>query len=148
MDKAVSIAIVGGGLAGLATANALAGVGFEAEVFERAPTLAEIGAGINISPQAVKALRAIGLGEKLAGIESPTVKAQKDIKQIYGINLPQNSGTIKQVVSIAQSEFGGRYCRRQPAESCADDDDIRSHTMARFSTPDCGLPGRRRRRAP
>jgi hypothetical protein len=49
----------------------------------------------------------IGLGEKLAGIESPTVKAQKDIKQIYGINLPQNSGTIKQVVSIAQSEFGG-----------------------------------------
>jgi salicylate hydroxylase len=65
MDKVSSIAIVGGGLAGLAAANALSLFGFEAEVFERSSTLTEIGAGINISPQAVKALRAIGLGEKL-----------------------------------------------------------------------------------
>jgi salicylate hydroxylase len=63
-----SIAIVGGGLAGLAAANALAAFGFEAQVFERSSTLAEIGAGINISPQAVKALRAIGLGDKLAAV--------------------------------------------------------------------------------
>ena len=63
-----SIAIVGGGLAGLAAANALAAFGFKAEVFERAATLGEIGAGINISPQAVKALSAIGLGEKMAAV--------------------------------------------------------------------------------
>jgi salicylate hydroxylase len=63
-----TIAIVGGGLAGLAAANALAAFGFDVEVFERASTLAEIGAGINISPQAVKALRAIGLGQKLAAV--------------------------------------------------------------------------------
>jgi salicylate hydroxylase len=63
MAKAPRIAIVGGGLAGLAAANALATVGFDPEVFERAPTLGEIGAGINISPQGVKALRAVGLGE-------------------------------------------------------------------------------------
>jgi hypothetical protein len=49
----------------------------------------------------------IGIGEKLAGIESPQKKAHDDIKQIYGVDIPQNSGTIKQVVSIAQSEFGG-----------------------------------------
>ncbi len=60
------IAIVGGGLAGLATAAALAHFGIEAEVFEQAPRLAEIGAGINVSPQAVKALNAIGLGERIA----------------------------------------------------------------------------------
>lgn len=65
MDKVSRIAIVGGGLAGLATAQALAQFGFEAEVFEQASTLAAIGAGINISPQAVKTLKAIGLGEKL-----------------------------------------------------------------------------------
>jgi salicylate hydroxylase len=63
-----SIAIVGGGLAGLAAANALAAFGFEVQVFERSSTLAEIGAGINISPQAVKALRAIGLGDRLAAV--------------------------------------------------------------------------------
>ena len=49
----------------------------------------------------------IGIGEKLAGIESPQVKAHNDIKQIYGVDIPQNSGTIKQVVSLAQSQFGG-----------------------------------------
>jgi salicylate hydroxylase len=65
MDR---IAIIGGGLAGLAAAHALAVFGFEAHVFERASTLGEIGAGINISPQAVKALAAIGLGEKLAAV--------------------------------------------------------------------------------
>ena len=65
MDK---IAIIGGGLAGLAAANALALFGFEAHVYERASSLSEIGAGINVSPQAVKALAAIGVGEKVAAV--------------------------------------------------------------------------------
>jgi len=68
MSEVRTIAIVGGGLAGLAAANALAAFGFAADVFERSATLAEIGAGINISPQAVKALGAIGLGDKLAAV--------------------------------------------------------------------------------
>ncbi len=68
MRQVRSVTIVGGGLAGLATANALAAVGIRAEVFEAAPALGEIGAGINTSPQAVKALQAIGLGEKIAAV--------------------------------------------------------------------------------
>jgi hypothetical protein len=48
----------------------------------------------------------VGLGEKLAGIESPEVKVRNDVKSIYGVSLPQNSGTVKQIVQIAQSEFG------------------------------------------
>ena len=67
------IAIAGGGLAGLATAKALDTFGFEAEVFERASSLSEIGAGINTSPQAVKALRAIGLGDKIAAVANVAV---------------------------------------------------------------------------
>ena len=66
MTQAHRITIVGGGLAGLAAANALKAFGFEAEIFEQAHTLTEIGAGISVSCQAVKALQAIGLGEKLA----------------------------------------------------------------------------------
>jgi salicylate hydroxylase len=65
VTKAPSIAIVGGGLAGLATAAALAQFGFEAEIFEGAQSLGEIGAGINVSPQAIQVLRAIGLGDKI-----------------------------------------------------------------------------------
>ncbi len=67
MSKRPSIAIAGGGLAGLATAAALARFGFAAEVFEAAPGLGEIGAGVNVSPQAIRALRAIGLGDAIAG---------------------------------------------------------------------------------
>jgi salicylate hydroxylase len=68
VEKRPSIAIVGGGLAGLATAAALAHFGFEAEVFEAAPRLSEIGAGINVSPQAIHALRAFGLGDKVTAV--------------------------------------------------------------------------------
>jgi salicylate hydroxylase len=62
------IAIVGGGLAGLATANALGTFGMKAEVFEAAPALGEIGAAVNTSPQAVKALQAIGVGDRVAAV--------------------------------------------------------------------------------
>jgi salicylate hydroxylase len=69
------IAIVGGGLAGLATANALNTFGIGAEVFEAAPELREIGAAVNASPQAVKALQACGVGDQIAvvGHRSPGV---------------------------------------------------------------------------
>ncbi|MGH6674184.1 MAG: FAD-dependent monooxygenase [Xanthobacteraceae bacterium] len=69
------IAIVGGGLAGLGAAQALTAFGIKADVFEAAEALGEIGAAVNISPQAVKALRAIGLGEKVAavGTSSPGI---------------------------------------------------------------------------
>jgi salicylate hydroxylase len=66
MTKAPSIAIVGGGLAGLATAATLRRFGFGAEIFESAPNLREIGAGINVRPQAIRLLRAIGLGDRIA----------------------------------------------------------------------------------
>src|SRR5579862_8904878 len=68
MAASCRIAIVGGGLAGAAAANALKTLGISAEVFEAAPELGEIGASVNTSPQAVKALRAIGVGEKIAAV--------------------------------------------------------------------------------
>jgi salicylate hydroxylase len=68
MASGCRIAIVGGGLAGLAAANALQTFGIKAEVFEQAPALGEIGAAVNTSPQAVKALRAIGVGDTVAAV--------------------------------------------------------------------------------
>ena len=62
------IAIVGGGLAGLAAAIALKAVGLKAEVYETAPQLGEIGAAVNTSPNANKALIAIGVGEQIAAV--------------------------------------------------------------------------------
>src|SRR5215204_2966769 len=59
------VAIVGGGIGGLATALALRRVGIEAEVFETAPELREVGAGIQLGPNVVRLLQRFGLGERL-----------------------------------------------------------------------------------
>lgn len=62
------IVIVGGGLAGLAAANAFKTFGLACEVYESAPELGEIGAAVNTSPNASKALDAIGVGDKVAAV--------------------------------------------------------------------------------
>ncbi len=66
------IVIVGGGLAGLATAHALAAFGLQVEVYEAAHELTEVGAAIATSPQANKALQAIGLGSAIAAVATPS----------------------------------------------------------------------------
>ena len=59
------IAIVGGGLGGLAAALFLREAGFAATVYEQATELREVGAGIVVSPNMVRPLRALGLADKL-----------------------------------------------------------------------------------
>jgi 2-polyprenyl-6-methoxyphenol hydroxylase-like FAD-dependent oxidoreductase len=55
--------VVGGGIGGLATAIALQRTGREVLVLERAAELWEVGAGISLWPNAVKALRRLGIGD-------------------------------------------------------------------------------------
>lgn len=54
------VAVVGGGIGGLATAAFLHRAGIEATVYEQAPALAEVGAGLVVSPNAVRLLRSLG----------------------------------------------------------------------------------------
>ncbi len=54
--------IAGGGIGGLAAALALARKGFRSLVLEQAPQFGEIGAGIQIAPNAWHALDALGVG--------------------------------------------------------------------------------------
>jgi salicylate hydroxylase len=61
----LTIAVVGGGIAGLATAAALHRVGLRAQVFEQTRLLREVGAGVQLAPQAVRLLRGWGLGGHL-----------------------------------------------------------------------------------
>ncbi|HEV7932890.1 MAG TPA: FAD-dependent monooxygenase [Actinomadura sp.] len=60
MKKAI---IVGGGIGGLATAVALTRRGWHLEVLERSSRFAEVGAGLSVWPNALRALDALGLGE-------------------------------------------------------------------------------------
>jgi 3-hydroxybenzoate 6-monooxygenase len=56
------VIIAGGGIGGLAAALALARKGFRSLVLEQAPQFGEIGAGIQIAPNAWHALDALGVG--------------------------------------------------------------------------------------
>jgi salicylate hydroxylase len=61
------IAIIGGGLGGLAATLFLEKVGLTATVYEQARELREAGAGIVVAPNMVRPLRTLGLAEKLDG---------------------------------------------------------------------------------
>ena len=62
------ITVVGAGIAGLAVARALALKGADVTVLEQAATIAEIGAGLQVSPNGAVVLRALGLGDALDAV--------------------------------------------------------------------------------
>jgi 2-polyprenyl-6-methoxyphenol hydroxylase-like FAD-dependent oxidoreductase len=55
------VAIIGGGIGGATAGCALAQAGFEVSVYEAAPELKEIGAGVALHPNAMRVLRMIGV---------------------------------------------------------------------------------------
>ena len=65
MARRLRIVMIGGGIGGLAAARALALRGHDVEIHERASTLGEIGAGLQLGPNAVKVLYALGLKDEL-----------------------------------------------------------------------------------
>ncbi len=65
--KTMPVLIAGGGIGGLAAALALTRRGFEVKVLEQAPQIGEIGAGIQLGPNAFHAFDALGVGDKARG---------------------------------------------------------------------------------
>ena len=62
MASRPSVVIVGGGIGGLFAANALIAQGLRVSVYEQAPALGEVGAGVYVTPNAVRHLERVGLG--------------------------------------------------------------------------------------
>src|SRR5258706_15112587 len=56
------VVIVGGGIGGLFAANALIAQGLRIAVYEQAPAIGEIGAGVFLTPNSVRHLQRVGLG--------------------------------------------------------------------------------------
>lgn len=65
MANKPKILIIGGGIGGLTVGIALQQAGFRIEIFERAEELREIGAGIGLSPNAVRVLKHLGLMQRV-----------------------------------------------------------------------------------
>lgn len=57
-----SVVVVGGGIGGLFLANALMAQGLRVSVYEQAPQLGEVGAGVFVTPNSVRQLQRVGLG--------------------------------------------------------------------------------------
>ena len=62
-SSGVPVLIAGGGIGGLSAALALARQGFGVKVLEQSPAIGEIGAGIQLGPNAFSAFDAMGIGE-------------------------------------------------------------------------------------
>ena len=81
--SAHNIMIIGAGIAGLATALAFARNGHEVDIVDQAHALSEVGAGLQISPNASRVLIALGLGKALA----QTMICPQEITLVSGLSL-------------------------------------------------------------
>lgn len=61
----MNISIIGGGITGLTTALGLHKLGIPCKVYERAPEFAFIGAGIHLSPNAIKVFKWLGIEDQV-----------------------------------------------------------------------------------
>jgi salicylate hydroxylase len=93
------ITVLGAGIAGLAVARALAMRGASVTVVEQAAVIAEVGAGIQISPNGARVLRALGVREVLDAAPRAT-----------GVHLVDGpSGRIVTRLDIATHRLGHEY---------------------------------------
>src|SRR5436853_1715384 len=63
--SSLRVAVVGGGIGGVAAATALLQRGMHVRLYEQAPALTEVGAGVAIQPNGVRMLQRLGLGQDL-----------------------------------------------------------------------------------
>ena len=95
--------IVGGGIAGLAAALGLARIGKPSHILEKAPDFEEVGAGLQLGPNAVQALQWLGAWEALA----PQCVSPSEIQVRDGL-----TGNTLQRIKLAadfEKKFGAPY---------------------------------------
>ncbi len=67
-DKSLKLAVIGGGIGGLSAALQLLKAGLDVQVYEQAPRITEIGAGLQISPNASRLLHRLGLKQAMDAV--------------------------------------------------------------------------------
>ena len=122
--RPLRIIIVGAGIGGLAAAVALRQRGFEVEIFERSNRLEEAGAGLQIGPNGVKVLRALGLEDEL-------MRNAFEPFSIMSITWDEGRLRFRQPLkAIAREKYGAPYMSAHRVDL---------HTMLRRATGDTPL---------
>src|SRR5262245_33978952 len=65
-SSTLRVAVVGGGIGGVAATLALLRQGLDVHLYEQAPALTEVGAGVAIQPNGVRMLNGLGVGDGMA----------------------------------------------------------------------------------
>src|ERR1043166_181820 len=79
MTSPLHVIIVGGGIGGLFAANALRARGFNVTVYEQAPAIGEVGAGVFITPNSMRQLERVGL---VAAVERRGARVGRDSRYL------------------------------------------------------------------
>lgn len=116
----LSFVIVGGGVGGLSTALCLARAGHTVTVLESSAYVAEIGAGIQLAPNATRILNRLGAGDFLRedGVKPVSLVFRRcESRAFMRKSIPNRSGTdangdILTTYSLedVEEKFGAPYC--------------------------------------
>jgi 2-polyprenyl-6-methoxyphenol hydroxylase-like FAD-dependent oxidoreductase len=102
------IVIIGAGIAGLTAAIAMARKGLDAEVYEQAPELKEVGAGVGLWGNAFRALRAIGLADEVVRLAGGPAGS--------GVKRPDGTWLLYQPHEVVQKRWGAGFASVHRAE--------------------------------
>lgn len=104
------VLLIGAGIGGLVAATALQKSGIEAAIYEQAAAPGEVGAGLQIGPNAVKVLSRLGLKPAIDEVSSELGNM---------VELEWRDGTLKSRVPLgptAQQKFGAPYLTAHRAD--------------------------------
>lgn len=103
MARTQRVALIGAGIGGLTAAIALRRHGFEVALYEQASALMEVGAGLQVGPNAVKVYRALGLEAELRAIAGEPVNA---LSLHWSDGMPLSRGRMR---GGMEAQFGAPY---------------------------------------
>ena len=115
-EEAPTAIVIGAGIGGLTAAVALRQVGWSVTVLERAPIIAEVGAGLTLWPNAVRALGVLDLAEKVEAHALPTI-SRGNIRTPRGRWLRHNHPDDVGVLAIHRADLHQTIQQALP-ESC------------------------------
>ena len=131
------VLIAGGGIGGLASALALARRGHRVRVLEQAPQFVEVGAGVQLAPNATRALAELGVLER---VERHAVRPQRLVLMdaVDGTEI-----TTLDVGAPLRERYGGPYILlhrhdvlTELLEACEQEDGVALETSRRVATVD------------